>query len=327
MLPKTLRIANITIALLCAAALAQSNHARISASYLFDVKVLGSEQGLLRPQQVRYDASHREYYVADTGNDRIVILDENGLNVFELRANDIFHVPIDVAALSDGKILVLGSMPTGKSIQVFDYNGDYLYPFPLHGGPDPVETDIISIAADSADLIYLLDDRGQRILTYDANGKFCSQISLFGDLTEKDRGEQVLGNLSVSHDMIYIPAPMIGSVYCYRMDGTLVRMIGQKGGAYGELSFPIAISEDSKGNMLVLDKHRHSIVAYDSQGKPIGEIGGKGTGSGWFYHPMSMVIDSRDRIWVAQIFQNRIQVLQLSEPNGSEITEQLSSSK
>jgi len=327
MIAKSLKIANITIGLLCATVIAQGDPGRVSAGYLFDVKVLGSELGMLRPQQVRYDARHQEYYVADTGNDRIVILDENGLSEFELSANDVFHVPIDVAVLSNGEILVLGSMPGGKSIQVFDYDGDYLHPFPMHSGPAATEMDITSMAADAADLMYLLDSNGQRILIYDANGEFLSQISLFDELTEKDRGEQVLGNLSVVGDLIYVPAPMIGSVYCYKKDGTFVKMIGQKGGTYGELSFPIAVSQDSKGNMLVLDKHRHSIVAYDSQGKPIGEIGGKGMGSGWFYHPISMVIDSRDRIWVAQVFQNRIQVLQLSGPDGSKIAEHLGSSK
>jgi len=327
MIAKILRISSTTVALLSVAAFAQSNYSKLGASYLFDVKVLGSEQGLLRPQQIRYDARHQEFYVADTGNDRIVILDENGLNVFELSASDVFHVPLDVAVLSDGRILVLGSMPSGKSIQVFDYNGNYLYPFAVHSGPDAVQTDIVSMATDNEDQIYLLDGGGQRILIYDVGGEFLSQISLFAELTEKERGEQVLGNLSVLEDMIYVPAPMIGSVYCYAKKGTFIKMIGQKGGAYGELSFPIAISADSRGNMLVLDKHRHSIVAYDNQGKPIGEMGGKGTGSGWFYHPISMVIDTKDRIWVAQIFQNRIQVLQLSEPSGSQIAQQLGSSK
>jgi DNA-binding beta-propeller fold protein YncE len=306
---------------------AQSGGGALHARYLFDVKVLGRAQGLLRPQQIRYDRSHQEFYIADTGNDRIVILDENGLNEFEFTAKNIFHAPIDIAVSSDGKIYVLGSLVGGRCIQVFDYNGDYLYPFVLTGNPDAAAIDMVSLAIDEQDVVYILDNHQQQVLICDLTGHFLSEIQLFADMNSKDRGEQALGNLYVSDDQICVPAPMIGSVYCYKKDGSFVKMIGQKGGAYGELSFPVAISKDSQGNYLVLDKHRYTIVEYDDGGMPIGEFGGKGIGPGWFYHPISMIIDSSDRIWVAQIFLNRIQVLQLAPPGESNVAQELSSTQ
>ena len=93
---------------------------------------------------------------------------------------------------------------------------------------------------------------------------------------------------------------MVGSVYCYDTEGTLVKTVGHQGGTYGTLSLPIAASLDSSGNLLVLDKHRHTVVGYDSSGRVIGEIGGRGSSPGWFYHPISLLVDSQDRIWVTQ---------------------------
>ena len=306
---------------------AQSGGSALHAEYLFDVKVLGREQGLLRPQQIRYDRNHHEYYVADTGNDRIVILDENGLNEFEFSAKDIFHAPIDVAVSSDGKIFVLGSLTGGKCIQVFDYNGDYLYPFTIAGNPDDSAIDVVSLAIDEQDVIYILDNHQQKVLICDLSGRLLSDIQLFREMDPKEREEQALGNLYLSDDHIYVPAPMVGSVYCYSKDGSFIKMIGQKGGAYGELSFPVAISKDSKGNYLVLDKHRYTIVGYDNQGIPIGEFGGKGVRPGWFYHPNSMVIDTSNRIWITQVFLNRIQVLQITPPSESHMAQELSSTQ
>jgi hypothetical protein len=305
---------------------AQSGGNNLHAKYLFDVKLLGREQGLLRPQQIRYDRNHQEYYISDTGNDRIVFLDENGLNAFEFSAKDIFHAPIDVAISSDGKMFVLGSLTGGKCVQVFDYNGDYLYPFTIAGNPDNSAIDIVSLAIDEQDIIYILDNHQQKVLICDLTGRWMSDIRLLTEMDPKEREEQALGNLYLSNDQIFVPAPMVGSVYCYDKDGSFVKMIGQKGSAYGELSFPVAISKDSQGNYLVLDKHRYTIVGYDDQGMPIGEFGGKGAGPGWFYHPNSMIIDTSDRIWVAQIFLNRIQVLQLTSSE-SHIAQELSSTQ
>ena len=317
----------ILVYLIPPAVFAQSNGNALHARYLFDVKAVGREQGLLRPQQIRYDRNHQEYYVADTGNDRVVILDENGLNDFEFAAKDIFHAPTDIAVASDGKIFILGSMVGGRRIQVFDYNGEYRHPFTIKGNPDGDTPDIVSMAIDEQDIIYLLDNRQKQVLICDLTGRLLSDIQLFTEMDSKERNEQSLGNLYISDDQIYVPAPMVGSVYCYNTDGTFVKMIGQKGGAYGELSFPVAICKDSQGNYLVLDKHRYTIVGYDSQGMPMGEFGGKGVGPGWFYHPNSMIIDSSDRIWVAQIFLNRIQVLQLTPPSESKMAQGLSSTQ
>ena len=115
------------------------------------------------------------------------------------------------------------------------------------------------------------------------------------DLKEKVRREQVLGSLSLQGDQLLLPAPMIGSVYCYDKQGTLVKTVGMSGGGYGELAFPIAVSTDIQGNVLVLDKHRHTVVSYDGAGKVNGEFGGMGSGPGWFYHPIFLLADARNR--------------------------------
>ncbi len=82
------------------------------------------------------------------------------------------------------------------------------------------------------------------------------------------------------------------------------------------MSFPIATASDMLGNVLVLDKHRHTIISFSAEGQVNGEIGGMGTGPGWFYHPTSLLVDEQNRIWVAQGFNNLVQALQL--PQGLE---------
>ena len=320
---RNLIITSIAALIIPLAVVAQNGASEIQSEFLYEVDAPGNEEGLLRPNQVRYDLHGEEYYIADTGNDRVVILDHNGLFEYEFSAVDQMRAPKDIAVDSDGKIYVLGSSNSGKIICVFDYNGEFLHPFEFKGGPDRESIEVDNIVIDPQDRMYLLDFKGKRILAYDMSGDFISEFSILENLKEKIRQEQVFGNLYINGDLLYIPAPMIGSIYCYETSGKYVRMIGHKGGAYGELSFPVAVSLDSRGNIFILDKHRHTIIYYDSNGKVLGEIGGRGVSSGWFYHPQSMIVDSQDRIFVTQIFQNKVQVFQINDNTGPAIAQEI----
>jgi hypothetical protein len=199
-------------------------------------------------------------------------------------------------------------------IQVFDYNGDYLHPFKINGGPQADSIGVASLAIDEQDRMYLADEMGVRILCCNLSGDYVSGFSILDGLKDKVRREQMLGAIHLDGDLIYVSTPMIGSVYCYNKQGTLVKMVGRNGGGYGELAFPTAVSTDVQGNVLVLDKHRHMVISYDSTGKVNGEFGGLGRNPGWFYHPTAMLVDTRNRVWVAQGFRNLLQVLQLPLP-------------
>jgi DNA-binding beta-propeller fold protein YncE len=241
-----------------------------------------------------------------------LITNAQGLSLFSFGGHDMLRAPTDVAVDSEGRIYVQVSENGGRTVNVFDYNGDYLGPFPFKN-LTPASVHIESLVIDDQDRLYLLDGVEKRILVYDLSGNPLFEFPLFEELSEELRRQQVLGNLFIYGETIYIPAAMLGSVYCYGKDGSLLRLFGHRGSAFGELSFPIAVSVDGRGNMLVLDKNRHTIVGFTPEGKVLGEFGGRGVGSGWFCYPNSMLVDSHDRIWVSQVFNNRVQVLNVTD--------------
>ena len=67
------------------------------------------------------------------------------------------------------------------------------------------------------------------------------------------------------------------------------------------------------------------MICFDAAGKVTGEFGGYGVSAGWFFYPISMVIDSENRIWVAQVFQNLVQAFKLPEIVKSIIAEKIKS--
>ena len=59
-----------------------------------------------------------------------------------------------------------------------------------------------------------------------------------------------------------------------------------------------------------MDYMRHSGLVHDyKDGKFLGEFGGKGWLPGWFQGPMDVDIDREGRIYVADSFNRRIQIL------------------
>lgn len=289
----------------------QDRNSRIPAKFMFSLGTPGTSLELLQPQQIRYDRRTGEYYLADSGHNRVIILNAKGFATFELRNEKVLQCPKDVAVDSNGLIYVLGTPLVGKGLSIFDYNGDYIGPFQFHGGPDTANIDLSSLVIDDHNQMYLTETRSFKLLSYDLSGNFKFEAPLFKDLNAKELDEQMLGGLTIAGDFLYLPVPMQSTVYCLDKQGNIVKTIGYRGGGDGELSFPVSASVDMQGNYLILDKHRCSVVRFDSTGKPNGEFGGMGLGPGWFYHPISMLVDPQNRAWVVQGLNNLVQVMQL----------------
>jgi len=313
-MPRILLVSLLMAVTILPVSRAQDNATALPAKFLFSLGQSGSSLEFLQPQQIRCDQQHQEFYICDTGHDRIVILDARGFYVFEFSHPDVMRAPTDVAVDSEGHIYVLGSAVPGSPLLVFDYNGDYLRPFTFHGGPEPASFDVGSLVMDSAQRLLLLDSRAGRVLCFDLSGNFQYEFPLFPKADARRDRDLILGKMALSGEQLLIPAPMEGSVFCFDTRGSLLKMVGHRGGGYGELSFPVAVSGDAAGNVLVLDKHRCLIVSYNKSGLANGEIGGMGTDPGWFYHPTALLVDAHQRVWVAQGLNNLIQVLQLPEP-------------
>ena len=65
--------------------------------------------------------------------------------------------------------------------------------------------------------------------------------------------------------------------------------------------------------MYVVDYMRHTVNVYDKDGKYLFEFGGLGWGEGWFQYPKDIAIDSQGRIFVADTFNDRVDVFKPNE--------------
>ena len=108
---------------------------------------------------------------------------------------------------------------------------------------------------------------------------------------------------------IYLLSEIEGRVYIYDQNRKFVSKFGEKGGSTGKLSRPRALAIDSlNGNLFVVDYMRHVITIYTSDGSYYHEFGGLGWKPGWFQHPNDIAVDSKGRLFVADFFNNRVQI-------------------
>lgn len=262
------------------------------------------------PQAVFFDKYHKEIYIADTGNNRIVTFDQNGFFLFKFGGKGRLALPTDVVVDREGRIYVVDVKK--KKIAVFNFRGDFLYYIKITGLSD-ANSDALAI--DREDHLYIVDREKGRILICNLDGKI---LHYFGEKGERDTlsdGEFVgPADIHVDHEgRIYVVDPLPGRVSVFSQEGDFLYRFGTKGGSTGELSFPVGVATDSKGRVLVVDSNRHTVLVYSREGEFLFEFGGLGVGEGWFFSPSSIAVDSQDRIFITDRGNNRIQVLLLEE--------------
>ncbi len=113
-----------------------------------------------------------------------------------------------------------------------------------------------------------------------------------------------------SQGRIYMVSPETGKVFVHDSEERFLFAFGTKGGSPGQLSNPRALAIDEEhGLIYVADYMRHSILAYNMEGEYLFETGGRGETPGWFNFPNDIALTARGEIIVADLFNRRVQVL------------------
>src|SRR5512138_240803 len=99
------------------------------------------------------------------------------------------------------------------------------------------------------------------------------------------------GDIYVAESHKNIEAPnLVGRISVFDRSGKFLRVIGKTGTGPGEFRTPHALEFDSKGELIVADRHNHRIQILTKQGKFVRELDGFGRTSG-------LAIDKDDVIY------------------------------
>jgi hypothetical protein len=275
--------------------------------YLFSVTPPDGVAPLAGPEAMCFDRLHHELYVADAGNSRILIFDRDGNYLFEFSDRERLSSPRAIDVDSLGRIYVLTAHPDDQ-IHRFDYDGTFLGDIRLAEISSDSTISASSFVLGNEGRLFVLETDSARIHVLDPIGSPLYSFSLL-DSSELREERPIIGQLAWIHDRLVVPMSMFAQVQIHAPDGAREKVFGMAGGTPGSFSFPVAACEDHSGGLLVLDKHRFTVLQFRMDGKWISELGGMGVSPGWFYHPHAICTDGEGQYFVAQTFMNRIQAI------------------
>lgn len=282
--------------------------------------LVGSDN-LARPLGIFFDRHQNECYVADSGNNRIVIFDENGMPVYrfyhhvtrdgERRLGEPKNIVVD----ETGRIFVTdGGAPY---LDVMDHMGRQLATIdPPEDMCEGVERfEYLALGPDNR-VYATLSCRTARLIVVIHPDLFIERLIR---LRPEEPSEICITAMTVdASGNIYVTdpcAPVV--VQIYDSEGAYLNGFGQVEMGVENFSFPAGVVVMESGDVWIVDSIRAVASCFSSEGEFQTYIGGKGNNPGAFDYPSGLSTDGRDRLFVVERVGNRYQCFRvLTDPMG-----------
>ncbi len=288
---------------------------KINASLQFQYldSITEDEEGnkLHFPSFVYVESFRNEVYVIS--QTRIIIYTKDLFPLFMLCRCDGVDTPQGLTVDADGNIyLTQGATKDDPRHKISVFNASLKWKKDIYfegfEGAESFNPSRVAVSRDGN--IFVSSSYFPGIVILNSQGKF---IELF---LIDDEGKKVkVDNVTFDETgRMFIVSEEEGHIYVYDENRNFLFKFGEKGGCTGKLSRPQAVAVDNRnGRMYVVDYMRHTVLVYDEDGKFLTEFGGLGWGEGWFQYPRDIEVDSEGRIFVADTFNDRIQVFEVKE--------------
>ena len=209
--------------------------------------------------------------------------------------NGQMNQPRGIATGPDGSYYVVDT--SNMRVQKFDKTGKFVKAFGSEGSDDGQFSGLNingrrvpgtgpgGIAVDASGNVYVADTWNHRVQKFDKDGNFVTRWGSFIDMNPP-------------------PAPTPPAAATPLPADANVRFYGPRSVAIG-----------STGEVYVSDTGNKRILVFDASGKPLRQIGegasatmGASNGPGQLNEPMGIALDAQDNVYVADTFNQRIQV-------------------
>jgi sugar lactone lactonase YvrE len=258
------------------------------------------------------DKERKEIYVLYQNTVRV--FNDSGMEIYRFGDDlDLGHI-VDVAVDREGDILLLTYRDTRSAIVRCNYRGEPKATVELKNVPAEFSEFSPNRMIYQQDTLYVASLSTMKLVIANREGNFkkgYDLISLF-ELEEKDRGNVELSGFSVDAvGNILMTVPVLFRAYILSPDGALTSF-GKPGGAPGRFNIAAGIARDSKGNYLVVDRLKGSVMVFDKNFNFVTQFGFRGYGPSDLIFPDDIAVDNGDRVYVTQMGRRGVSVYKLS---------------
>ena len=249
-----------------------------------------------------------QVFLLDTGNDRILALDDDG------DVERVLGSPLDggpalkgaMAIASDGEFLYVANSGASQ-VLVLTPAGEVTKTIELEKVEDS-DTDRprpISIAVSPQGDLLVTDADNNRLLRYDGNGRLLKVTGEGGRGAGTDGFNTPAGVALDDRGDAYVVDMLNGRVVELSPDGTFLRQLGELGDSGGTFSRPKDVALDAEGHIFVSDGLLAAVEVFSPDGRYLGFIGREEPGDprsvSLFQAPAGLKIDG-DRLYVVDRF-------------------------
>ncbi|MHB8845059.1 MAG: 6-bladed beta-propeller [Nitrospirota bacterium] len=214
----------------------------------------GSEPGRLRnPRGIMVDGNGN-FWIADTGNDRLQKFNHDGdlLQVIGRGGSKEgeFRSPSAVAVTLKGNLVVADT--GNRRVQVFSAKGLFLGSFGKSGSQKGQFSEPVALAVDGHENIYVVDRGNNRIAKYDHSGALQWEAGRPGRLDGEFKEPE---SIALSPDgEIYVLDAGNNRVQIFDKDGVFLRKFGNEGKGPGEFRSPAGLALENGTRLSVGDR-------------------------------------------------------------------------
>lgn len=266
--------------------------------------------GTQRPSGVAVSPSGDRIYVTQSEGDRAgLVFDASGTKVGTMAppaSTGTDHAPVYLAIDPLTSEVYVSDRLAG-AIYIYDRDGAYQRTFTL-AQPRP-GWQPLGLAFDTKGSLYVTDLSGpfQKVLVIDR------AAAVVRTLGENDKLNFPNGVAVDGAGNVYISDSNNGRLLMYGSDGTVRAQVG-RGAGQGNLGLPRGLAVDGSGRVLVADSTGQGVFVYrppagaERRLDYLGFVGGEGVSDGTFEYPNSVAVDARGRVYVADTFNDRVQI-------------------
>ena len=258
-------------------------------------------------------------YVVDGVNHKIRIFDRNGKYLSSLgkkgSENGEFRFPLGIDIDKSGKIYIADS--GNHRLQIFNPNGEFIAKINIpSNNKKPADPSDVAVD-DTRNRCYVVDNDNHYILVYDLSNR--KLIKTYGSPGSGKLAFRYPFLMTLDKDKyLYIVDVINTRVQVLNPDGLFVAFIGGWGVEKGEFFRPKGISFDTAGRLFVSDSYMGVIQIFDASGNFYAVVGDADQHKAKkFKTPTGIFIDPKNRLYVVEMFANKVSVYLLQDDTES----------
>lgn len=207
--------------------------------------------------------------------------------------------PMAVTVIADEVLYVAD--PGVEGVHRFDLKaGDYDVIRREDNKPLP---STVALVSGSDGEVYVSDSQLKQVYRIDPGAEFAKPLALHAAL------KQPTGLAwDAATARLYVADTWNHDIKVFNRDGSLHRVLGQRGKKPGQFNFPTYIWHQADGRLLVTDSLNFRIQILDEQGNSIRAFGKLGRGSGNLSRPKGVAVDRDGHIYVMDSMFHALQI-------------------